>query len=142
MGHKGPTPATNLDELHKLSSTELRRLYREVLQEIAPAKASSDFLRGNIAWHLQARTHGRDTFAWHRKLRKFLEGTSTTPTPAFKPGTRLVREWRGEVHEVTVLASGYQWRGTHYRSLSRIATEITGTRWSGPRFFGLKTSNR
>lgn len=142
MGHKGPIHVTKVDELHKLSATELRRLYREVLKKAAPAKASPDLLRGNIAWHLQARARGRDSFAWRRKLRKGLERAGTAATPIYKPGTRLVREWQGEVHEVTVLGNGYRWRGVEYRSLSRIATDITGTRWSGPRFFGLKTSVR
>jgi hypothetical protein len=57
-----------------------------------------------------------------------------------KSGTRLVREWRGRTHEVLVLDDGFSWQGTRYRSLSAIAREITGTRWSGPLFFGLKQS--
>ena len=55
-----------------------------------------------------------------------------------KPGTRLVREWRGEIHQVTVLDDGLEYRGSHYDSLSEIARSITGTRWSGPLFFGLR----
>ena len=55
-----------------------------------------------------------------------------------KPGLRLVREWRGETHTVLVLEDGFEWNGERRRSLSVIAREITGTRWSGPRFFGLK----
>ena len=54
------------------------------------------------------------------------------------PGTRLIRTWGGETHEVTVLERGYLWQERRYRSLSAIAGEITGTRWSGPRFFGLR----
>jgi hypothetical protein len=56
-----------------------------------------------------------------------------------KPGTKLIREWKGRVHEVTVLDDTYIWSGKPYRSLSQIARAITGTRWSGPRFFGLET---
>ena len=55
-----------------------------------------------------------------------------------KPGTRLMREWRGRTHEVLVLDDGFSWQGTDYRSLSAIARKITGTAWSGPLFFGLK----
>ncbi len=55
-----------------------------------------------------------------------------------KPGTRLIRRWKGEMHRVTVLDHGLDYRGRHYRSLSEIAREITGTRWSGPLFFGLR----
>jgi len=55
-----------------------------------------------------------------------------------KPGTRLLRLWQGTSHEVTVLGHGFAWQGTTYGSLSEIARAITGARWSGPRFFGLK----
>ena len=57
---------------------------------------------------------------------------------ALKPGTRLMREWRGRRYEVVVLDDGFSWQGMHYRSLSAIARTITGTAWSGPLFFGLK----
>ena len=55
-----------------------------------------------------------------------------------KPGAKLIREWRGEIHQVVVLDNGFEWRGRHWRSLSMIAREITQSHWSGPRFFGLK----
>jgi hypothetical protein len=60
------------------------------------------------------------------------------PRLELKSGARLVREWRGRTHEVLVLDDGFSWQGTHYRSLSAVARKITGTRWSGPLFFGLK----
>jgi hypothetical protein len=62
--------------------------------------------------------------------------------PRIKPGTRLIRAWRGERHQVTVLAHGFEHRGERYGSLSAIARAITGARWSGPAFFGLKTRRR
>ncbi len=55
-----------------------------------------------------------------------------------KPGTRLIREWRGVTHAVLVHADGYEWQGQKHRSLSLIARAITGAHWSGPRFFGLR----
>jgi hypothetical protein len=55
-----------------------------------------------------------------------------------KPGTRLIREWRGRTYQVLVVDDGFSWRGTRYRSLSALARKITGTPWSGPLFFGLK----
>jgi len=61
-----------------------------------------------------------------------------TRKPKLAHGTRLIREWQGAVYEVTVTDSGYVWEGRTYKSLSPIATTITGTRWSGPRFFGIK----
>jgi hypothetical protein len=60
----------------------------------------------------------------------------------FKSGTKLIREWKGKVHEVIVAGDGYVWAGKHYRSLSQIARSITGTRWSGPRFFGLEAEKQ
>ncbi|MGA0570054.1 DUF2924 domain-containing protein [Variovorax sp. VNK109] len=60
------------------------------------------------------------------------------PRPTVRPGARLIRSWRGEIHEVTVLDAGFQYREQHYRSLSEIARTITGVQWSGPLFFGLK----
>ncbi len=61
---------------------------------------------------------------------------------ALKPGTVLTREWAGVTHRVMVLEEGFAWAGQSYRSLSEIATRISGTRWSGPRFFGLKQRDR
>jgi hypothetical protein len=58
--------------------------------------------------------------------------------PGLKPGTRLVRQWRDQVHLVNVEADGYEYQGARYQSLSEIARLITGTRWSGPLFFGIK----
>jgi hypothetical protein len=61
--------------------------------------------------------------------------------PAIKPGTRLVRQWKEQVHVVEVETEGFEYRGVRYESLSEIARLITGTRWSGPLFFGLKGNN-
>ncbi len=62
-----------------------------------------------------------------------------TPTPSLslKPGARLVREWRGRTHSVTVTDDGFEYAGANYPSLTKIAKKITGAHWSGPRFFGL-----
>lgn len=59
------------------------------------------------------------------------------PSPALKPGGRLIREWNGVTHVVDVLDDQFVWKSNSYRSLSAIAREITGAHWSGPRFFGL-----
>src|SRR5450759_5281195 len=77
-----------------------------------------------------------------RALAKALERNPSavlTDGPRIRAGTRLIREWRGEKHEVMVDGSGYEYRGKKFASLSEIARHITGTRWSGPLFFGLKT---
>jgi phosphatidylserine/phosphatidylglycerophosphate/cardiolipin synthase-like enzyme len=63
---------------------------------------------------------------------------SNRPTAELRPGTMLAREWNGRMHRVAVLADGFAWNGKTYPSLSKIALAITGTRWNGPRFFGLR----
>jgi len=60
------------------------------------------------------------------------------PAPVFRPGTVLVREHQGKSHRVEVLEAGFRWEGRCYASLSVVAREITGVRWNGPRFFGLR----
>ena len=67
---------------------------------------------------------------------------SLDPGPQIKSGARLVREWRGRTHTVTVTEEGFQYDGRHYPSLTQIARAITGAHWSGPRFFGLKKPER
>ena len=107
-----------------------------------PNNASQGFLRGNLAWAAQAAAEGHDPVA----LRKSLVSKAAKPSqrrfPLYKPGTRLIREWQGITYEVTVEEKGFVWNAEHYRSLSRIAQEITGTKWSGPRFFGLNGDNQ
>ena len=73
-----------------------------------------------------------------RTLARIAGGKDRTGRPKLRPGGRLVREWNGVTHVVDVVADGYLWRGTRYRSLSAVAREITGAHWSGPRFFGLR----
>jgi Protein of unknown function (DUF2924) len=69
-----------------------------------------------------------------------VNGKKPADGPAIRPkaGTRIVREWQGRLHEVSVLENGFEYGGRTYRSLSEIAREITGTRWSGPAFFGMR----
>ncbi len=119
---------------------EWRRLYRSH----PPLHIRRDLLVLAIAWKLQEKVYGGLTAAQKRKLADIAEelkkggNLSAGPAIRMKPGLRLVREWRGETHTVLVLEDGFEWNGKRRRSLSAIAWEITGTRWSGPLFFGLK----
>jgi len=81
---------------------------------------------------------GYDEFAGLRSTRYSARGRSGLPVV----GTRLIREWNGHRHEVTVVAGGYEYRGKRYRSLTAIANAITGTHWNGPNFFGLRARSR
>jgi Protein of unknown function (DUF2924) len=97
-----------------------------------------------LAYRLQEKEYGglRPSIrARLRKLAQLLEKNPTAsvvPPPQIKPGTRLLRQWRGDTYEVIVEDGGYQYRGKRFDSLSEIAGQITGTRWSGPLFFGLR----
>lgn len=131
-------PEIDLDNLPKLAGPALKPLYADVVGHPPPYKASARFMRMNIAWCFQARQAGHDPDKLRRELIRKLTAAVKIKAPIYQPGTRLVREWHGKIHEITILDKGYSWQGRHYKSLTNIATEITGTRWSGPRFFGLK----
>ena len=104
-----------------------------------PIKTMTEgLLARGIAYELQVRQIGGLTPAERKALGALARGR-TNPSPgALKAGTRLYRSWRGVTQEVLVLERGYGWRGKSYASLSEVARAITGTRWSGPRFFGLQ----
>jgi len=124
----------SLDELRR----EWRRLYHN-----DPPRISRDLLVLGIAYQLQEIEHGGLSKATRRKLRtlaKTLHATGRvgpTPSLSLKPGARLVREWHGRTHTITVTEDGFDYAGTSYPSLTKIAKKITGAHWSGPRFFGL-----
>ena len=138
MGEEAPRKALTLADLAYASVLTLRQWYAEIVGHTPPQWASPVFLRSNLAWILQARVEKQDPGALRDKLTRSLNRALRQTAPRHSPGTRLVREWQGEVYEVTILPKGYLWQGRTYRSLSRIALEITGSKWSGPRFFGLK----
>ena len=138
-----------LAELETLSTTELRARWEQAIKRPTPKRASRDLLRRALAYHVQEQAEGGLSKATRRRLAKLagLNGENREPISPpiirLKPGSRLIREWRGEVHRVTVLEKGFDWRGNRYASLSQIARAITGARWSGPLFFGLrKTGSR
>ncbi len=91
-----------------------------------------------MAYEMQVRQLGGLTPAERKALGALARGRSNLSPGALKPGTRLYRSWRGITQEVLVLEGSYGWRGKSYASLSEVARAITGTRWSGPRFFGLQ----
>jgi hypothetical protein len=102
----------------------------------------------SIAYRLQELEHGGLSKTTRRKLKTLAKMVRTTgrvapdPGVSLKPGARLVREWRGRTHTVTVTEDGFDYAGTSYPSLTRITKKITGAHWSGPRFFGLLRGGR
>ncbi len=134
-------PVSDYAETEQTDRAALAGLFREMTGIAAGPRASLAFLRGNLAWALQARQQGQEPVALRKRLTRQLSvAVSANPRQrsGYRAGTRLVREWQGVIYEVTVLEQGYAWEGRVYRSLTPIATAITGTKWSGPRFFGLK----
>ena len=133
-----------LTALTVMDGDELRREWRRLYRSHPPLHIRRDLLVLAIAWKLQEKVHGGLTAAQKRRLAGIGEELRKNgnlfagPAIRLKPGLRLVREWRGETHTVLVLEDGFEWNGQRRRSLSAIAREITGTRWSGPLFFGLK----
>ena len=132
----------SLDEIQAMNRAELIEAFKAAQIGCIPKNASQNFLRGNLAWAAQAAAKGHDPVSLRQSLAKKITKATQQKYPRFKPGTRLIREWPGVTQEVTVEEKGYSWNGESYRSLSHIAREITGTRWSGPRFFGLNGENR
>jgi hypothetical protein len=122
------------DELAALTAlpvTELREEWRNVYRS-EPPRLSPDLLRRGIAYRLQERAYGKLPAKVARVL-----ASGGRAAPEVSAGTRLVREWNGRTIDVIATESGMLWEGRTYRSLSAIAREVTGTPWSGPRFFGI-----
>ena len=102
----------------------------------APALRSPELLRLMLAWRIHAsQCGGLDPSVRHRLKRG---AAKVDPGATLPVGARLAREWQGRVQEVEVIEGGYQWDGRTWLSLSAVARAITGTRWNGPRFFGLR----
>ena len=105
-----------------------------------PKSLSRSFLRRFIAFEVQARRYGGLPKGFVADLERQVAAARTSSCPALKPGGRLLREWNGVTHSVEVTETGYRWKRETYASLSAVARAITGARWSGPRFFGLRES--
>ena len=125
-----------LAALADMPSVELRAAWVKLTGESSP-RLSPAMLRLALAWEIQARAYGGLPRGVTAALDQLARGTSVTRAPA--PGMRLVRAWNGKVHVVVVGEDQViRWDEREWRSLSEVARAITGTRWSGPAFFGLK----
>jgi hypothetical protein len=125
-----------LARLRDMSSAELKDQWRRLTGLPLP-RVSPAMLRLALAWEIQARVHGGLSRVARAKLDQLARGV--TRTSSTTPGMRLVREWNGTAHLVTVGEDKViRWQDREWGSLSEVAREITGTRWSGPAFFGLK----
>jgi hypothetical protein len=134
------------DEIARLRGVDLAGLqacWRSMFGRRAPAHLPKHLLLRIVAYRMQAEVHGDLDPASVRSLDRLAKtgsdkSAALPQASSVKPGTLLVREWDGVLHRVMALDQGFVWNGTSYRSLSEVARAITGTRWNGPRFFGLR----
>lgn len=132
------TPAT---EPQALTRADLVDCYEQLLETLPPKGLSTPLLCRIVAFETQAAEHGGLGLRLRKQLRSIADTDgAVSPTVHLKSDARLVREWNGVTHVVDRIENGFSYRGKTYRSLSAIAKEITGAKWSGPRFFGLKGS--
>jgi hypothetical protein len=146
-----PTHPAVEDELDRLTTMPIARLrvrYREVFRTEPPKAFGPDLLRRSIAHRIQEKAYGGLSRPAQRLLDQAMAAFAAKPTGKIvlprriKPGSVLVREWKGRSHRVMVLADGFAYEGDVYSNLSEIAVLITGTKWNGPRFFGLRSKTK
>ncbi|WP_367648184.1 DUF2924 domain-containing protein [Ruegeria arenilitoris] len=127
-------------EIETMDRAALIAAWDEVYGTPVPKRLSRPFLRRFLAFELQARQSSGLPQGFVGKLQKAACDDRGATNTTLKPGGRLIREWNGVTHVVDVVEGGFLWNGQRYASLSPIARAITGSRWSGPRFFGLNRS--
>jgi len=133
--------------LPELNIAQLRAMWRQRLKEAPPLHVRKQLFVPILAYKLQEQAYGGLKPEIRRQLEKIASryrrdpNAKEAPIPErmrIKPGTRLLRQWNAKTHQVLVIEGGFEYEGQRYKSLSVIARKITGTRWSGPLFFGLK----
>jgi hypothetical protein len=140
-----PAVEAELDRLVVMPIAQLRVRYREVFRSDPPKAFGPDLLRRSIAHRIQEKAYGGLSRSAQRLLDQMMKAFAAKPggkivlPRRIKPGSVLVREWKGKSHRVMVLADGFAYDGKTFGNLSEIAVLITGTRWNGPRFFGLRS---
>jgi hypothetical protein len=148
-GERDRTVLARLAALKTMSVNELKAEWQTLFSAPAPNNSRS-FLEIRIGYRIQELTYGgpdRDTRRMLDLLADEVEGHARHKSQIADPrnpaaGTKLVREWDGTEHAVTVLRDGFEWQGRRFKSLSAVAREITGTRWNGYRFFGIRERRR
>ena len=137
----------NLASFEALDREKCLNRWRKNFDHEPPRYVSVEFMRRAFAFEAQVKSYGGHSKAVRHVLKSALkevdsakpkDGAKTAPSPVtLRPGTYLVREWNGRPYRVEVTDNGFLMDGKSYKSLTAIAQKITGTVWSGPRFFGL-----
>jgi len=126
-------------ELGQMDRAALRVAWAEAFGDAPPHFLSMIFMRKALIWQAQCRKFGGLKLDLKRALKAASAGKQVrVQAPQIRAGTLLVREWNGRRYQVEVTDDGFRMNGEQFRSLSTIALRITGTNWSGPRFFGLR----
>jgi hypothetical protein len=139
-----PAVEDELDRLATMPIAQLRLGYAQVFRTDPPKAFGPDLLRRSIAHRIQEKAYGGLSRSAQRLLDQMMKAFAAKPDGRIvlprriKPGSVLVREWKHKSHRVVVLADGFAYDGRTFANLSEIAVLITGTRWNGPRFFGLR----
>jgi hypothetical protein len=145
------TPAAlvhEIERLRKATPSDLKERWRTLYGSEPPGRISRDLLVRALAYRIQEQALGGLKPSTRRLLAKVAADASArrpiglTPEPDLKPGTVLLREWHGTRHQVIFREDGIVLNGKTYKSLSQVAYRITGTKWSGPRFFGLNAKRQ
>jgi hypothetical protein len=142
-----PAVEAELDRLPMTLIADLRKRYRELFRTEPPKAFGPDLLRRSIAHRIQERAYGGLPASTKRLLDRLVKTAMAKPNGRLelprriKPGSELVRTWKGKTYRVMVMADGFAYDGEMFASLSEIASDITGTRWNGPRFFGLRSAS-
>ena len=141
-----PAVEAELDRLAVMPIAQLRIRYCEVFRTDPPKAFGPDLLRRSIAHRIQEKAYGGLSRSTQRLLDQMIKTYAAKPNGKIvlprriKPGSELVRTWKGKSYRVIVMADGFAHAGQSFASLSEIALEITGTKWNGPRFFGLRSA--
>lgn len=140
-----PKVEAEIAALADLGLDALKARWTELFGVAPPYRIRHDFLRRAIAYRIQCNAHGGLKPATRRQLKRIAADLKAgrpvepKPAPSLTPGTKLMREWQGRMETVQVTDAGFLWAGETHASLSAVARAITGTQWSGPKFFGLAT---
>jgi Protein of unknown function (DUF2924) len=146
--HADPAVEAELDRLPTMPIAHLRVRYSELFRADPPKAFGPDLLRRSIAQRIQEKAYGGLPQATRRLLDQLIKAATARPNGRLelprriKPGSELVRTWKGQTHRVMVMANGFAYGGKTFGSLSEIASDITGTNWNGPRFFGLRSKTQ
>jgi hypothetical protein len=143
---EAPDNATIAAEIERIAGLDLagaRALWRVTFKKEPPRALTRDLLVRQLAWRIQEKAFGGHDAATLKLLDAYgrQDADKVVLFRRLKPGTSVVWEYQGVRHIVTISEGGFVWQSKTYDSLSAIAREITGSRWNGPRFFGLRTGD-